>query len=158
MFTLHIRTVTLTVGITKTRLDITFMRYEVKHNRKGDNGRRTCEVHSTCAHWRLELLLFLHVHSILFTILVCDSLNCGYYVQVGYVPASLGPNTPIQRYSRNDGEAFSENSIYLKYILENTKKITKPRLNRYHAQRYREHNSVLCVYYSLSRASIFYTN
>lgn len=26
--------------------------------------------------------------SILFTILVCDSLNCGYYVQVGHAPAN----------------------------------------------------------------------
>lgn len=45
---------------------------------------------------------FYTVHSILFTILVRDSLNCGYYVQVGYVPTSLGLNTPIARYSKND--------------------------------------------------------
>lgn len=31
---------------------------------------------------------FYTLHSILFTILVRHSLNCGYYVQVGYVPAT----------------------------------------------------------------------
>lgn len=91
-----------------------------------------CNPHVPTSDW--NCCYFYTLHSILFTILVCDSLNCGYYVQVGYVPASLEPNTQIQRYSRNDGEAFSENSAYPDNFLGIVKNNTKPRLTRYWVQ------------------------
>lgn len=52
---------------------------------KGDNVRHLeGAVHMQLNDW--NHFYFYTVHSILFTILVCDSLNCGYYVQVGQVP------------------------------------------------------------------------